>query len=222
MILFNFATRMRPTKFFSCLDNIKSLCTIPGHRILVKADEDDFSMNQDWVKMLAKTYHNVIMAYGTSGSKIAAINRNIPEHLDGVDIIVNMSDDLLFLEKGFDEIIYKDFTAYYPNFDGLLHYPDKFAGGRTCTHTIIGRRLYEQFGWMYHPDFLSVYCDNHLTDITRRMGKYTFINKKILEHMHPHAGLAAWDSQYKATEHPDVYAKDKATYLRLKENNYGL
>lgn len=220
--LINFATRSRPTKLFACLDNIRNLSTVKNYDICVKADLDDSSMNCNWVKVLLSAYPEVDVQWGYSESKVHAINRNLSEWVDGHDVIINMSDDLLFLENGFDEIIENDFKTLFPNFDGLLHYPDNFAKGRTCTHTIMGVNLYKKLGYMYHPDFISVYCDNHLTELTRKMGKYAFVNKKILEHMHPHASLAPWDEQYKKTEHPDIYKKDRETFLKHQANNFGL
>lgn len=220
-IIFNFCSRSRPTKFFACLDNIRSISTLKSYLIVAKIDEDDTTMNCDWVKMLLKLYPEVICEWGISNNKVHAINRDLSKHVDGFDIIINMSDDLVFLEKGFDDIICKEFKKHLPN-GGVLHLPDNFAGSKTMTHTIIGVPFYKQLGYMYHPDFISVYCDNHLTELSRSLGKYAFVNKKIFEHMHPHAKLAAWDDQYRATESKENYAKDKETYLRLKANNYGL
>jgi hypothetical protein len=221
-LLVNFATRSRPTKFFNCLDNLRNLSATNNLTILVKADLDDPDMCQDWVKALAKTYDNVIMDYGYSGSKIAAINRGVKEYQGEWDILLNHSDDMVFLETGFDEIICNDYKKYFPNLKGALHYPDSFAKGRVITYSILGRPLYDMLGNVYNNEYDSVYPDNEFTEVVRMLGMYKFIDRPILEHLHPISKKAAWDNLYKKNESPEMYKKDRETYNRRKANNFGL
>ena len=35
--------------------------------------------------------------------------------------------------------------------------------GRIMTLPILGRALYETLGWVYYPDYISMFCDDDLT-----------------------------------------------------------
>jgi hypothetical protein len=129
---------------------------------------------------------------------------------------------MLYLKRGFDTDIREAFAANFPDFSGVIHFPDTFAAARTMTYTMMGINLFKQLGYLYHPLFQSVYADNHLTEMTKKMGKYAFVNKPILDHFHPIAHKAAWDLQYRKTESKENYKKDRETFLMLQANNFEL
>lgn len=221
-ICYSFASKSRTVRMFQTLDNIRQLSNSDNYFIVLKLDLDDATMNRpEIIKHLKDKYPECIVKWGSSTGKIHAINRSL-EDLPPCDIIIVQSDDMLWETKGFDDEIRTSFETHFPNLDGVLHYPDSFAKSRTMTLTIMGINLYHQLGYLYHPDFLSVYADNHLTEMTRKMGKYVFINKKIFEHHHPISGLVPWDAQYRATESKENYRIDRETFLRHQANNFGL
>lgn len=221
-ITFVFPSRQRPAKFFGCIENIKKLSNSTNYEIICALDEDDKTMNNDEVKEKVKNYQNVKCYYGTSANKIAACNREIGKISEDTSIVCLHSDDMRFMVPGFDNEIRFAFKENFPEFDGAVHFPDQKTGNRTMTYTMIGIKLLKKLGYLYHPDFLSVYSDNHLTEMTRAMGKYVFIDKLILNHDHPIWGKVPWDEQYRKTESQEYYEKDRETYARLKANNFGL
>ena len=202
-ILFKYATRNRPELFDrgmrSILDNVAS----DNFHILVSIDNDD--------KNHYKDYPNTTIVRGESFNKVDAINRDI-DLIDGWDILVNMSDDMVFTVKGFDDII-RD------NFDHCLHFPD---GNRNdlITMSIISREFYTRFGYIYNPEYKSLYCDNEQTEVAKILGCYKFINQQIFEHLHPAYGKAHFDLQYQHTE--SFGYEDSQTFLRRQKINYGL
>lgn len=215
-ILFNLASRERPYKFFNCLDNIISMARHDDYLISATLDIDDKTMNNRQVKMRIDAYGDRVVAfYGTSKNKIDAINKNVSLH-DDVDIILNHSDDFWFFQEGFD----LDILEAFKDWDGLVHFPDQVAGERLITYAMMSKAYYDLDGWIYHPDFCSVYADNFQQDLAKHRGKYKFVNKRIMDHQHSIWGWGPPDELLKRTEDPVVYERDRLTYFRLKTETF--
>lgn len=119
-LFFNFPSRSRPDKCLSCLSNITSLISSDNYEIIVTADIDDNSMCNDIMRDKINAFPNTRVIYGTSKSKVDAINKNVGL-ADSPQIILVHSDDMFFLKKGFDNDI---INAFLDGFRGLLHLPD--------------------------------------------------------------------------------------------------
>lgn len=221
-ILFKFASRSRPEKFFQCLDNIHIHCKSSNWNILASLDTDDASMNNDDVKYKLQNYPKVNPVWGKSKNKIDAINRDMQG--GEFDILINTSDDMLFTEYGFDEIIKADMLRYFPDYDGVLHYNDGNQGKNCMTMSIMGIEYYKRFNYIYAPDYISLCSDMEAQEVAMRLKKYRYMgDEKILfRHKHPSFGLAAYDDQYRHTEDMAIRREDMATYERRKEHNFYL
>lgn len=220
-IVYNFATRSRVDKCFAVLDNITKLSRDKDYSIVITADVDDPCMANRLVAERVATYPNTNILYGISESKIDAINKNI-KLLGDFDILVNISDDQLFLTEGFDLQIINDMREHFANTDGFLHYPDSHAADRLPTMSVMGRVYLNRFGYIYHPSYRNVYCDNEAMDVAIILGKHKFINKSIYDHFHPVWNMADWDEQYRQSENVVSYAVDKANYEERKLRNFDL
>jgi len=202
-ILFKYATKNRPHNFNRGMQSILNNVSNDNFHILVSVDFDD--------KNHYKEYPNTTIVRGESLNKVDAINRDI-EVVPDWEILVNMSDDMVFTVKGFDDII-RD------NFAHCLHFPD---GNRNdlITMAIISREFYTRFGYIYNPEYKSLYCDNEQTEVAKILGSYKYIYKQIFEHLHPAYGKAYFDTQYQHTE--SFGTLDCQTYIKRKSINYGL
>ena len=209
-ILFKFTTRSRPDLFKRGMDSIINNCISENYQILVSIDIDDVTMND--IEKLYEGNSKVFFCRGTSTGKINAINRDLDKITDW-DILVNMSDDMVFTKKGFDAIIRESFD----NIDQCLHFPD---GNTTAiiTMSVLGRAFFNRFGYIYHPDYISLFCDNEQTEVAKKIGAYKFVNDRIFDHLHPAWAKAAHDEQYAHTE--SFWGQDEATFLRRKANNF--
>lgn len=215
-LLYNFASRSRPDKLFGVLDNITNFSKHDNYEIIITSDLNDSSMYNREVIDKINTYPKVKIFFGTSKNKIDAINKNVA-FFGEFDILVNISDDQLFLIEGFDLEIIKDMQEFFPDTDGFLHYPDSHAKDKLPTMSIMGKKYFDRTGKIYNEKFSNVYCDNLAMDEAIYLGKYKFIDKKIFDHFHPVWGMADWDEQYRQSENPISYAKDQAIYLELKK-----
>jgi hypothetical protein len=57
-------------------------------------------------------------------------------------------------------------------------------------------------------------------EVAKRLGRYKFVNEKILEHRHYINGMGVKDMQYRKTE--ATYHLDKRTFDIRERNNFGL
>lgn len=210
-ILFKFTTKSRPQLFKRGMESIINNVISQNYHILITADLDDPTMlNHDYLKN-----DKVTTIWKHSTGKINAINRDVNDFKDGWDILVNMSDDMVFIVKGFDDIIRKGFD----NLGQCLHFPD----GNTkelITMSILGRQFYNRFGYIYNPEYISLWCDNEQTDVAKLIGAYKYIDTQIFEHRHPAVGKAQMDAQYYHTE--SFFNADRGTYERRKLANFDL
>ena len=116
--------------------------------------------------------------------KIGAINSHINDcHFD-FDIVVCASDDMIPQVYGWDDEIASAMTEHFPNLDGCTHFNDGYTNIRLITLSILGRKLYEHFGYIYHPDYKSLYCDNEFTQKVHEIGRVAYIDKIIIKHEH--------------------------------------
>lgn len=219
-ILFNFASRSRPEKFFETLDNIIRNCASTDYFIVAKLDVDDVEMNNmQVIGKLDENYPMVIQRWGTSTSKIDAINRSINDgKLPPWSILVNCSDDMRFKTFAFDNIIRKHMPD---NLDALLHFPDDYAKERVCTCAIVGYRYYQRDMLVYRPEYYSMFCDDEQTDVAKARGCYVYVPDEMeIEHLHyTNMGKAGKDALYRRN---DTYLADKRIYEERKARNFDL
>lgn len=222
VILFKYATRGRPEKFFRGIDSIVSNMAVDyAYHISCTIDEDDALMNNPDVLNKIANYKNVSVELGVSSGKIDAINRSMPK-IDW-DILVNFSDDMVFNVYGFDEIIRQEMSQLFPDTDGYLHFPEKDSMTALCVLTICGRKYYDRFGYIYHPAYKSLFCDNEQMEVAKMLGKYVYVPYMIFEHRNPaysHYGEEK-DEMFEAQQQVG-WTIDQQTYNRRKEKNFDL
>lgn len=210
-ILYKFASRERPDKFFKCLDNIHSLSRHDDWSVLATLDIDDESMANEEVKERLLKYPRVKAIYGTSRNKIHAVNRDL-EFAGPFDILCNHSDDMMFIKGGYD----LDIIEAFKGFSGLVHFPDQKAGRRLITYAMMSYDYFVEIGrYIYHPLFESVYADNWQQAQAQKMGKYKYVPKRILDHEHAIWGYGEPDALLLKTENKEVYKRDKETFDKL-------
>ena len=225
-ILFKYASRSRNTKFFTGLDNIlKNLFDLENFCILISLDIDDYSMNNKetinrLLEYVNKYPEKIIIKFGSSKNKIDAINRDVNEIKEkfNFDILVNFSDDMEFIEHSFDDIIRGKFFMFYPDTDGNIYFNDGFTGERLSTMSIIGRKYYDKFNYIYHPSYHSLWCDNEYTEVAKRSEKIIYFHERIFNHNHPSNVGGFIDEQLIKTESfSDI---DRQNYDKRLTNNF--
>lgn len=184
-ILVQFPTFLRKSKFLSCIKQYDQMSSNNNEIFFnINCDYDDLSMNSTSAKLdinnaIKKNKYRI--NYIRNSNKINAINANI--NID-FDVVLCASDDMIPVENGWDKYISLNMNKYFPNFDGALHFNDGYAGKNLITLSILGRNLYNYFGYIYHPDYKSLYCDNEFTEVVYSINKVKYIDDIIIKHEH--------------------------------------
>ena len=199
-ILIQFPTRKRKEKFLKYLQRyVETLSGKNEVTININCDTDDSEMNnQDTVDQIKAIYSNSIINFDDNLCKIEAINNNLDDKT--FDVLVNAADDMWPTASGWDEEIRKGFEEHFPNYDGCLHYDDGFQRDNISTLCIIGKPYYDRFGYIYHPDYKSLWCDNEFTDVARSLSRIVYLSKIIIRHAHPCITHEKPDVVYRAAE----------------------
>lgn len=214
-ILVKYPTRSRPQLFLNTLNEyIKSAHDNSNITYLISIDYDDESMSDEVVKK-AKSYHNnIIVVKGNSKNKIEACNADI-EAVTDWDIVVLLSDDMKVRVQGWDTAIRRDMAKYFSDGDGCLWYYDGHQRS-ICTQSIVGRKYYERFGYLYFPFYKSFFCDNEFTEVAQFSKKIKFNKFSLFSHEHPAWGnTVQYDELYKLNDKnwkhdEDLYKERKA------------
>lgn len=225
-ILIKFASRSREQKFFTCLDNIlNNIVDKENFCVLVSLDIDDVSMyNQNTLNKLSSYLNqypnNLIIKFATSKNKIDAINRDVNEIKErfNFDILINFSDDMLWTKHGFDEVIRDKFKLHFPDTNGNLHFNDGYTKERLCTMSIIGRKYYDKYNYIYHPSYISLWCDNEYTIVAKNQQKMVYFDELIFVHNHPSNVGGLVDEQLKKTE--SFAETDYNNFMNRQKNNF--
>jgi hypothetical protein len=219
-LLIKFPTRNRKNKFFKVLREYQNLCEdLNNTYFLITLDNDDESMNPSDVEDIFKTFKNVKVIYGTSNSKIHAVNRDI-ELVNDWDIVLLASDDMTPKVKGYDNIIRNKMKEFYSDTDGILWFNDGFQGEKLNTLCILGKKYYKRFNYIYHPDYKSCWSDNEFMEVGKILKKQTYIDFVIIKHEHPDWGYGNRDQIH--TNNINDYQYDLGVYNRRKEINFEL
>jgi hypothetical protein len=220
-ILFKYTTRSRRSNFLRGIDSIiDNLADKENCHIYTTFDVDD-----DKMRPLPEIKGNHTYIAGTSKSKIDAINRDMDFINSQYDwqIIINMSDDMVFIQKGFDDIIRKEFTdGSITNLDQYIHFNDGNQKANVSTMHIVGRDYYNRDNYIYNPEYKSLWCDVENDMVAKLRGCYKYVgdNIRLFSHLHPAFNLAPNDEQYMKTEHRDMWIADEQTFNKRKQNNF--
>jgi hypothetical protein len=218
-ILVKFPTRGRKTKFLSVLKKYYDLCDDKENiHFLISLDEDDTEMNNQHTKDVLSTFKNLTCVFGKSVSKIHAVNRDINDLEEKWDIVILASDDMVPQVLGYDQIIRNKMNELYPDTDGVLWFNDGYQGSRLNTLCILGKKYYERFNYIYHPDYKSCFSDNEFMEVGNILKRQTYIDQVIIRHEHPDWGFGSTDFVH--NNNIKDWHHDNSTFQLRKTNNF--
>lgn len=191
-LLIKYPTRSRPEKFKEILQKYVSMLS-GKHKIkfIISMDKNDETCNNENMHVFLETIKkniNLEYIYGTSKNKIDACNRDIPN--ENWKICILISDDMTPIIKNYDEIIINDMQKYFSDYDGCLNYnvhtsafEQKIEGrGSLMVLSIMGKKYYDRFNYIYNPIYVSLFCDDEQTRVARKLKKIVDINHRIISH----------------------------------------
>ena len=214
--LFNYASFGRPGWFKQTLDKYYSMLSGQHeYEFRVTLNQNDVSMNNKEMRTFMDGHSHLKYNYGNHQNKIEAINADM-EDAD-FDVLFVVSDDMTPIVPSFDNVIAALMEEKFPDMDGALHFHDGCCGKDvTITLSIMGKKMYDYFGYVYHPDYKSFYCDLEFTDEVRRLGKVHYSSEIIVKHDYKGWGRA--DDTYRRNSKLGI--PDAATYERRKKAGF--
>lgn len=219
-LLIKFPTRGRFTKFFNTFQKYKNLLSgTIDVKFLITMDNDDKEMNKDLTVEILKQYQNVFYYFGNSKTKIEAVNADL-DKINDWDIILLASDDMIPQVKGYDQVIIEKMKKHFPDTDGVLWFNDGHQKEKLNTLCILGKKYYNRFGYIYNPEYKSMWCDNEFMSVANILGKQKYFPEVIIKHEHPDIGFGGRDQIHIDNVKNESY--DKSIFLKNKSNNFGL
>lgn len=215
-LLVNYPSRSRPHKFMTTLKGyVDTSSKLHEIHYLIKIDSDDISMTNPRIKSFLDSLnisYDLITLTDCKG-KIDAINRHVKDY--EFDAVVCIADDIQVIEPRWDDIIFRDFHGDY---DRCINYntdPRLEDFKSLLVMPIIGKPLFDAFGYIYHSDYVSEYCDNEQTEVFENLGKILHKDQKVFRH--------DWWGNQDALMARNVqwgHSIDKITYTGRKSRNF--
>jgi hypothetical protein len=218
-ILIKFPSRSRPQKLIDTYQIYITMAERPDLiHTLITLDQDDPTATDQLIQSLTAIHPRTKVVIGASAGKIGAVNRDM-EQAGSYDILLLASDDMIPVQKGYDEIIRRHMKEWYPDRDGVLWYNDGYQGRNLNTLCILGKPYYDRFGYIYHPSYKSLYSDNEFMEVANRLGKQTYIDSIIIRHEHPSAiRTIKKDTLY--DENDKYHDMDRDTFMLRKRSGF--
>lgn len=204
-LLVRMPTRGRPAQAIRVLQLYRDMAGAPV-TIEVVIDEDDAAMrSSDVIQRIIAL--GCVLTVGRHRNKIEAVNGG---RIADWDILLLASDDMVPVRHGYATEVLWEMEKHWPHLDGAVFFDDGYAHNRCCTLPIMGRRLYDQFGYVYEEAYRSLCCDVEQTAVLRSMNRLVYVPRMIIEHKHPAAGKATDDATY--AKNDALHAVDQDTY----------
>lgn len=162
--------------YYDMATNVKDMVWV----FTIDLDDSTFQ-KEDFEMFLSNLDLDYIICEGYSKSKIDAINRDVDSISKHWDILLNISDDQLPIFQGYDDEIR---SAMPDDLDASLWFNDGHQS-QIITQEILGRKYYENQGYIYYPDYKSFFCDNESTQVAENKRKLIKNPLCIVKHFHP-------------------------------------
>lgn len=210
------ATRGRPGKAWRTRMDWLRLAENPD------SIEHIFGIDADDVSSAMLTVARCCVSHANTGP-VGAWNE-CAKHAKG-QVLVQLSDDfeafqgwdtaiLNAFESAHDPLIYKPNDLSMP---AVLAVSDGNRSDDLLCMAIITRARYEQQGYLFHPEFFSMFSDNWFSYCAFRDGVVIDARDRItFEHMHPAFGKGENDATYERSNAGLNYVWGKGIFDRLK------
>ena len=123
--------------------------------------------------------------------------------------------------QDFDDIIMQGMEQFFPDMDGAIKFHDGLRPKEDLLMTlpVLGWNLYKKFGYIYHPDYTSLYCDNEMTIVCRDLGKLLVSPVCIFRHEWTNQ---PFDDLHARNENSEMYAIDSKVFEERQKNRFDI
>lgn len=104
---------------------------------------------------------------------------------------------------------------------GIVYGNDLFQGEQLPTAVAMTGDIVKALDGMVPPGMIHLYLDNFWLQLGKDLGAIRYLKDIIIEHLHPVAGKAQWDENYREVNAEEVYSADaKAYYQYITSGDY--
>lgn len=204
-------SRGRPQKSF---DNSREWIAKAGCEVelILSLDKSDNTIDQ-----YAKLYNGNIDKFLVEENDSVVQATNKAAAISYGDILVYLSDDFKCFD-GWGLAVQKEFEGVSEPL--LIKVDDclqKFSVP-VLTIPIMNRALYERLGYFWHPEYMSMFVDEHLYWITQKLGAMKMCPHLKFEHQHVCVGKAPDDETYRRSS--ANWEQGKAVFLKHKAEGF--
>ena len=217
-LIVKFPTRSRPVKFFQMLDLYYIFMRDNNFEFIISCDTDDETMNNEEVRKRLDSYPYLKYFFGDNKSKVQAVNANLDDAV--FDILLLASDDMQPVKIGYDLIIKNKMSVFFPDMDGVLWFNDGFQKNQLNTLCIMGNVYYKKFGYIYNPEYISLYSDTEFTAVSNMLNKSKYFDEILIKHIQYSIVKESPDELYLRNDNVVIFNKDLATYQRRRSENF--
>lgn len=191
-------SRGRPHKSVDTVHNwLSKSSTISDIEVILSLDASD---NES--RKYKSLYHSAFWAVGVNyftdindnDCVVKAVN--IAAELAAGDILIYLSDDFKCIDN-WDELVRKEFKnedrPLLIKVDDCLQKFDV----PVLTIPIMNRALYKRLGYFFHPEYKSMFVDEHLYWVSKKLGALKLAPHLKFEHCHVSVGKAQDDETYR-------------------------
>jgi len=181
---------------------------------IISIDDDD-KFQKEYFEFCNQ--NNLILTVNNNRSMVDATN--IAAKLSTGDLIILLSDDFELCDNW--NVLLKnkiiDQNSLY-----AIHVNDGISKGDILSIPIISKMLYQKLGYVYHPEFFSLFADNALFDTCKILNCLIDANDILFQHHHYINNKAVYDETYQKENSKYAYESGKLLYQKLKERNFDL
>ncbi len=200
-------TRGRPSNADATLTAIDDTSTVdPTVVLAIDADDPTVSQYQQIAAGRAMLY-----VLPESAGHVAAINAAAAHVLHELHpfAVVKLDDDHRPRSHGWDGDYLR---ALHGMRTGICYGNDLLQSQNMPTAPGITADIIAALGYMAPPELGHLFCDDFWRDLAATAGCLRYLDRVIVEHVHPGAGKATWDAGYARVNSPQRYEADGAAY----------
>jgi len=194
------ATRGRPQKAWMCRKEWLRRAKNPDaiEHIFAIDHDDEASLP------LCLANHTIVLSGGCVGAWNAAAKKSRG------DVLVQVSDDFE-PPMGWDELILAELGDLSES--KVLAVSDGNRKDDLLCMSILTRKRYKEQGYLYHPEFFSMYSDTWFSHKAFMDGVVIDARDRLVfNHYHPLFGKGEWDETYKRSNSDTNYRRGKKTF----------
>lgn len=154
---------------------------------------------------------------------VTSPNRNVVQALNNGakystgDVLIYVSDDFMCPENWDVEIqkaVGKEDDWVLAVYDGIQK--------RVQTISILSRKYYQRLGYIYYPEYISMFADPDFTETAKAMGKMIDGMHLTFKHNHHTVGGLPYDETYARENSRVAWDHGEKLFNKRREENFGV